>query len=343
VWSFHWATRTGGVRRFLACGAITGLALLTKFTALLLGPVYLVLALVLLQRRRLGATTLGRGLAIVLAAAFVVVGAGYGFSFDGALYLRGLSRVWAVGRPGYLFYLFGQLSAEPFWYYGLCAFLVKVPVPTLLLLALACAGLAVERDRLEAALFLLVPAAAVVGASFFDRANIGLRHLLPAFPFLLAFTAQALAGRRRRLLRGVLCGGLIVWLAVDAVRIHPHHLSYFNEAVGGPGNGPYLLDDSNIDWGQDLPALADWQRAHRDEPLALLYFGNVPPEAYGVHGEPPPDEDIVSPRPGTYAISVQHLVGFRRLAATAGLDVDWLTRFRPVARAGWSIYIYRFE
>ena len=136
---------------------------------------------------------------------------------------------------------------------------------------------------------------------------------------------------------------LVLLVGFEAVRIYPHHLAYFNAAVGGPERGPYLLDDSNIDWGQDLPALASWQRAHpSSEPLHLLYFGSVPVEAYGVQAVAMTPGEIRQPRAGTYAVSAHQLVHFRKIRKRTGENIDWLTRFEPIDRAGYSIYIYRF-
>ena len=111
----------------------------------------------------------------------------------------------------------------------------------------------------------------------------------------------------------LMAAALAAFSAFEGLRIHPHHLSYVSAAVGGPERGPYLLDESNIDWGQDLPALARWQRGRpADERVRLFYFGSADPEAYGVRSEPFDPLDRVAPRPGLYAISAHQLVGFRK-------------------------------
>ena len=138
---------------------------------------------------------------------------------------------------------------------------------------------------------------------------------------------------------------LLGWMIVEAILIYPHHLSYFNRAVGGPMQGPHLLDDSNIDWGQDLPALAAWQSRHPEAvPLKLFYFGTAVPEAYGVQTTKFDQAELANPQPGTYAVSVHALVRFRTGHKKAGLDIDWLSKFEKnrIGRAGYSIYIYRF-
>ena len=342
VWAFWQSIQTRKKRHWALCGLITGLALLSKFTGLLLGPTYLALAVVHLARKRSEAIPLTVGLLIAGGVALLTVGAGYNLSLNPMRYVEGLRSIYADTSQRYQFYLLGNVSDHPWWYYHIAAFLLKVPLPTLGLIALALVSLFRDARHRDAALYLLIPVLVVLGASCFDRANLGLRRILPAFPFLFLFTAQALAGPQDRW-RAWVAACLIAWLGIEAARIYPHHLAYFNSAAGGPERGPYLLDDSNIDWGQDLPSLATWQQTHPEaDPLKLFYFGNVPPAAYGVHAADMAEQDIIRPQPGAYAISAHHLAWFRKLKKQSGRDIDWLTRYRPVARAGYSIYIYRF-
>jgi hypothetical protein len=137
---------------------------------------------------------------------------------------------------------------------------------------------------------------------------------------------------------------LLAWSAFQSLRIYPDYLSYFNVAAGGPKAGPDLLDDSNLDWGQDLPALAHWQHDHPEAtPLTLMYFGTSDPGAYGVDAAEMGREEIGQPRSGYYAVSAHNLVRFRALGIRTGQDLDWLRRYEPIGRAGWSIYIFRIE
>src|SRR3990172_12166936 len=73
-----------------------------------------------------------------------------------------------------------------------------------------------------------------------------------------------------------------MWLIAGTLSIFPHYLSYFNEVAGGPQAGYQHLVDSNLDWGQDLPALKDWIDARRPENLHLGFFGTAYPDRYGV-------------------------------------------------------------
>jgi hypothetical protein len=347
TWCLWLAHREGAPWRWLRCGLVTGLAFVAKYTALLLAPAFVVIAVgSLVVRREAGELARWmRGLSIVGATSALVVGIAYGPRLGWIPYLEGVGQIYGDLRSGYEFYLAGSFSEGGWWYYALAAFVFKVSAATLAILALASVTLLRKgRDR-EDALFLLVPAAAVVTASFFDGANLGLRRILPAFPFLYLFAGRAVAWAMEPG-RGFVRAGLVLVLVAGSVaetlRIYPHHLSFFSAAVGGPLRGPHLLDDSNIDWGQDLPALAAWQRAHPGAPpMRLHYFGSAAPAAYGVQAERIGHiAELLEPRPGTYAISVHSLARLRRLVPLAGPGIDWLNRFEPVGRAGYSIYIY---
>jgi 4-amino-4-deoxy-L-arabinose transferase-like glycosyltransferase len=343
VWAFHRAVETGTVRDQLLSGVLVGLALLTKFTALLLVPILLALGAIAFwpDRRSRPLAPLLRGAAIVPLVALFVVGAGYLFSFDLSFYWRGLRGIYATHQQNYTFYLLGRVSDEPWWYYHFVVLFLKVPLATLAVLGIAAATAVSLRNRYQAALFCIVPAAAVLVASCFDQRNIGLRRVLPALPFLFVFAgcAAAQSGVRRK----VAVALLVAWAAVAGLWIFPHHLAYFNVLAGGPERGPFLLDDSNIDWGQDLPSLARWQEGRpQNERVRLLYFGTADPSAYGVRSEPFASRDMLAPRPGVYAVSAHMLVWMRKIQRERADVVDWLARYRPIARAGYSIYIYEF-
>jgi hypothetical protein len=353
AWTFWLAYRHAGTWRWARCGLVTGLALISKYTALVVVPSFVVIAtlIVVTDHSRLGVVQWGRALATVAIVAAGVVSIAYGPRWGWPLYIRGLRSVYGDSVASYTYYLAGTFSTTATWYYTLAALAFKVSATTLVLMVAALAFAMRPQDSREDALFVLVPAAAVIAASFFDAANIGLRRILPAFPFLYLFTSRLLDSSRLLAWpsgrwRTVSVSAVVVlagWSAVETIRIYPHHLSYFSAASGGPLNGPYLLDDSNIDWGQDLPALADWQRQHPEaKSVRLAYFGTAVPEAYGVRASTiaGPGE-LVDPVPGTYAISVQVLIRMRQLAQRSDARVDWLTRYRPIGRAGYSIFLYR--
>lgn len=344
VYLFWCAVHGDNVKKWLFCGLVSGLALLTKYTALLLGPVYLLIGVgALLGRpRKLSLVSLARGLLLIGILCLFLVSAGY-LSFTPIPYFRGMQNVYANLNPDYLYYLLGDFTVTPWWYYNLVAFCIKVPIPTLILLVLAFYSLPRARQRFDSLLYLLLPAGVVVGICLFDRANFGIRRILPAFPFLFLFIGQFFTGNAGGKIKVRLGVALLAWLTVEAALIFPHHLAHFNQLVGGAARGPYLMDDSNIDWGQDLPGLAAWQEVHPEaDPLRLFYFGYLMPQFYGVKAEMVGWQQLLKPASGTYAISSHNLTMMRKLEYLYGYDIDWLSKYQPIDRIGYTIYVYRF-
>jgi hypothetical protein len=346
VWMLWRSVEAPSFLRSLACGVVTGLALLTKYTALLLAPIFGLLALVVWwqRRERLPARLLLGSLAVSAGVAVFAVGLAYGLQFRPDLYFTGVFQIYPDKAENYASYLWGYVSMRPIPYHALASWLLKTPPSALALLGIA-GFFAWRGPRSDRNGFLLLPPLVVFAASFFDATNPGIRRVLPALPFLLLFAGSALAAAATRPRLRAAVWVLLALSALEAARAYPHHLSYMSPLVGGPEAGPRILDESNIDWGQDLPRLAAWQRANMapDETLRLYYFGSAEPEAYGVRWSPFTLRETREPPPGVYAISAHYLAYLRKLTKVEGMEgVDWLSLYRPIAKAGHSIYIYRF-
>src|SRR5262249_19172492 len=151
-------------------------------------------------------------------------------------------------------FFMGEYSASGWWNYFLVAILIKTPLAISILvgasLVLCRAGQPLGRRE---AIFLLTPVIVFLAFLMRARLNLGLRHALPLYPFLLLLAARLATVQlgNWRLMPAVLT--IFVGLAaMSSLRTAPHQLAYFNEAVGGPGQGYRYLSDSNLDWGQDL-------------------------------------------------------------------------------------------
>ena len=323
-------------------GAAVAMAVMAKFTALLLGPLALLqVSYELISARRPPAAVLLRA-AAALAVFVVLIGAAYGRLLDLRPFVDGLSHLYVNTNANYHSYMFGAVLERSVWYYYLVAFLIKTPLPALLLLGVALVGCARHPRGSELAVYLLAPAALMIGVSCFDTINVGIRRVMPALPMLAIFSAQVASARYGRRGRALLLVAL-AWMLIETAVYYPHQLAYFNSLAGGPRRAPYLLDDSNIDWGQELPGLARWQASHApDEKMALSYFGTIAPELYGVRATPMTEVDYRDPAPGLYALSTHQLVWLRKLEFFTHAGLDWLTRYEPIDRIGYSIYIFRF-
>jgi hypothetical protein len=201
-----------------------------------------------------------------------------------AAYVDALRDKWSQGRGGHFAYLLGERGATGFPHYFLVALAVKLPLP---ILVAAAAGAAALRGRLSGdargfAAFVLLPGLwLLVAASLFQRVNIGVRHVLPLYPALLAlagagWSVLADAGARGRWT----AAALAVWAIWGAARIAPDPLTHFNELAGGPNRGDRVLIDSNLDWGQEESRVRAWAAEHGaavrpEEPVEGTVVANV--------------------------------------------------------------------
>lgn len=258
-------------------------------------------------------------------------------------------------------FLAGQYSTDGWWYYFPFAFLVKTPIAHLALLA---GGLAIYlRRRQELGLvneaFVVLPVAIYLPVAMATGFNIGLRHILPVYPFVLmiaaAGAAALLKSPKRRAGRLALATAILV-AAVEFSSVFPHTLTFFNQFVGGPDQGYRYLTDSNHDWGQELKALKAWMNEVGVGHVNLAYFGQADPAYYQIRsarlpGEPSLSDDAIQKPelPGYVAISTTVLSGvylpphwrlfyapFQAMAPTAvignALRVYWVEQWPEVAQ-----------
>lgn len=378
AFSFHRFAAAGARPGVVAAAGVTlGLALASKITAVLLLPL-----LVVACARRSGSDRPARvALAgsLILSVAWLTIWGVYGFRYHAAgpsypglpweryadlpiaplldwcrgleflpesfLYgVAGAFRGVSTGKPAFLM---GEISQTGWWYYFLVAFLIKTPLVTILLLAasfLAVARRGVDRRQW---LLLLAPALLVAVVVSAQRLNAGLRHILPAYPFLfVAIGACARVPEAAARRAAAALGVLAAWYLAAAAFIFPHQLAYFNELVGGPKNGHRYLVDSNLDWGQDLGGLKEYLDRNGIGKVKLAYFGFTDPAYFGIDYDYLPSVTIVHPRPfrpdapldGCIAISATLLQGLYLPQGDLYREFRDLT---PAARIGYSIFVYR--
>jgi hypothetical protein len=190
------------------------------------------------------------------------------------------------------------------------------------------------------ALGLALPAIFYFGVSMSGGIDIGMRHILPMYPFVYVGIAAWLATREMpRTVPLAILGALTLLQIGECARIAPDYLAFFNEFAGGPGKGPEYLVDSNIDWGQDLKKLSRWLEAHGTRRARVFYFGNAPMWYYHIDadGFPDPlDEKGWDAVDDFCVANVTPLMGdYVPLDALAELRLR-----EPIAKIGWSMYVY---
>jgi hypothetical protein len=351
VYAWWRMAQTPRLHWVIGAGVTLGLALVSKFTAVLWAPLLVIGALLMSVDRRCAWRWLSGALAVAGLTAWAIYGfelrpiAGMGLSMPVPMASYWEEILWLADSVNEMpYYLFGEISRTGWWYYFPVALLVKTPLPLLIGTGLGVMLWARDRARRRRDLLLVIPPAMYLASTFVWSFNVGYRHLLPIVPCFHVLTglAVAWAWKQGRAPRLIAVAGL-AWLAVSAASIYPYHLSYFNELAGGPGNGHRILVDSNLDWGQDLIRLADVVRANDLNPIHLSYFGTAKASYYGIEEtnlppKPNPSWHPLIPEPGWYAISVTNLTG-----ATVVENPDAFDYFRhrePDLTVAYSIYLY---
>ena len=191
-------------------------------------------------------------------------------------YLAGLAYFYSTNtRPTYLL---GVRYLHGVWFYFPTVLAIKLTLGFLLLLALAPFGLLRAPEGRREQVWMLVPAAVFLTASMTSNLNIGVRHILPVYPFLSVLAAAG-AWRLAKAQRAaaIVVGSLLVLHAASSLRAYPNYIPYSNELWGGPSRTYEVLTDSNADWGQGLPAAKHYLETHAATPCWLAYFGSADP------------------------------------------------------------------
>jgi len=185
---------------------------------------------------------------------------------------------------GHVTYLLGSWSAKASSLYFLVAFALKTPIPIIFLLFLGFIRFFKKKLSINE-YFLIVPVVVYFIIALRSNLQIGIRHLLPIYPLCFMISARSIDFFRYKLLKIVIIISC-AWLVLGTLITWPHFLSYFNEIAGGPENGWRYLRDSNIDWGQDLPALSTYLKENKIDVITLAYFGEDLPKEYGINEIP---------------------------------------------------------
>jgi hypothetical protein len=256
-----------------------------------------------------------------------------GLTLPAPAFWQGVLELVAHNEKGHRAYLLGEGYRGGKWSYFPVAVGVKSTIPQLLLFALGL-GIYVRNRKLPWAremVFAIVPVAVIMGVAMAANLNIGVRHVLPLYPFLAIVGAAPFAklefSETSRKVGLLLAGALLVWHAAESLAASPDYLAYFNEVARG--HEERFLGDSNLDWGQDLSRLGSYMKSNNIRSVRLLYDTYTYPELVGVQNEP------LSPE--------EHDAGWVAVSVTLQQNAKPLFDGEPVARVGKSIWLYRVD
>jgi hypothetical protein len=333
----------------IAAGVLFGLGIAAKGVTFIVLPLVPVLVATTWGRwEREGVLVLADGLVAMAVAAWIALLAVYqfqGFPLPAPI-LDGIKFQLNASSAGeFPAFLHGEWSQTGWWYYFPIAFVLKTPLPTIVLMLVGI--WTVARRRLHGAgdLWMLLPPLWLLYVlSFHYGKNYGVRYLLPVLPFLAMLAGVGAETWLKERRTTIALAVLLVWQAAATMIATPHHLAWFNVLAGPTDHARRWLLDSNLDWGQDLGRLADWVKAEGGSEICLGYFGHVDPKLYGITYTLPP----TAPTVGRCAVSANFLAGYPYAITYAGPRMHgvrrdawtWFDRLQPTARIGSSIYVF---
>jgi 4-amino-4-deoxy-L-arabinose transferase-like glycosyltransferase len=340
-------------------GLAGGLMVLSKFSALVFYPAAASLAIALWWFRyrpplRQLAHSMRRLLPFAGLAAmvgFVVIWAGYRFSIGKDVWLpfptpfpelySGIRQVIEHNDKGHLSYFMGESGTTGWWTYFPTLIAVKLPIPVLVFLIL---GLWRRPERQDGAWPFAILAAvpiAILSVALPARINIGIRHILPAFPFFALIAASGVLwlmqfGRQASWARWT-AAAMLLWLCVSSLAAHPDYLAYFNAFAGSEPER--IVVDSDLDWGQDIKRLGKRLKELNASSIAFSPTIMIDPRRFGF---PPWRWSAVdAPFPGWNAVQLTEWKLYRM-----GLQLQepgtrvWPDFKKPTERVGGSIVLY---
>lgn len=371
IQTVNWRRNPSGTRSLLL-GGVLGALLLAKFYTTPLFVVSVALAfLACLRSEHVGdRRNKLRNVGVIIIGAFLTAWCGYLFHVsvlsihDGKLittfpnreivvrnypnhsnlnlyipageYFEGLREVTLHNHRGHRAFFLGTVSPNGGWkLYFPVAMLLKWP-PIVLMISLTVAWLALRR-RIglphDLVLLAVFPGVFLIFAVL-SKINIGVRHILPIYPFVLLFCAAIWeVVRKKQAWRWVLYAAIVL-NAADCLRYAPDYLSYFTPFVR-PTRSYRLLADSNLDWGQGLLALRKYESQHPREEIHFSYFGCVDPAIYGIRSQPLGEKQRVS---GIVVVGASQLAGPFLNDPQA---FHWLLQYPVIAVLDHSLYVFR--
>jgi hypothetical protein len=290
-------------------------------------------------------------LALAPAFALLVIWAGYRFSFGKTDWFpfpvpfpelfAGIQEVSEHNTGGHLSYLMGELRMDGWWQFFPILLAVKLPLAMLALLALGLwkrPGNSAERWPYG---IVIAISLGILAVGMIAHINIGLRHILPMFPFLAVIAAAGavwLASKavEQRWASWTL-GLALLWLCATSLAAHPDYLPYFNALAGD--HPEKIVVDSDLDWGQDIKRLG---RRLQELNAPSVTFTPTITVSLAALGFPPHQRSIVDlPAPGWNAVQMSQWKLYRMgLQMNDPGTATWPDVFKPTERVGKSILLY---
>ena len=378
-----------------------GLALLTKFSMILLGPYFILIATIYEIRQKSSWQVIFKliGKTIILGIAamclivwpfYVIHTANYSVQqqmhdatgillthSDGLLkstilwisdkpilrpfgqWLLGISMVMQRALGNSVIYWMGDIVPNGGPLYFPIVYLLKEPLVWWVFVAIAIVGFSIHRkseirslksDDWIWATWILLYWIVSIGSSL----NIGIRHLLPVYPFTIMLVSGRVAQYKSRIATAIISILLLLYIAY-AFFAWPNYLSYFNKIAGGSSGGYRYVVDSNLDWGQDGKRFGKWIIAQNIPCISTDYFGWADLSAYAGNRivwtsssqwEDRADFIKRNQCDGWLAVSAtffQNSIGQKEREINSEQNWRWLLNEKPITTIGNSIFVWQIK
>jgi hypothetical protein len=261
-------------------------------------------------------------------------------------YILGIMLVVARVAGGNATYIVGHLSDKSISWFFPVAYLIKTPIPIILLTLWSVIAVIIYRvkSKEEAWQYWLFLTPIVVYWAFTLKGslNIGIRHLMPTIPFILMFMGLTMHRYVKRAilptLPVILTGVMVIWLIVSTLSYFPQYIAYFNEFVPRGDRYKYMTD-SSLDWGQDLLRLKEYVDTNAIDSIKVDYFGGSVPEYF--MSQATEWHSSYGPTTGWIAVSATYFQSSKLYGPKEGKwSYQWLEAYEPEAEIGGSILVY---
>jgi len=233
------------------------------------------------------------------------------------------------------------------WFYFPLAFAVKSSVALLLLLPLGLLFPFINHEKRREVLFLLAPALLFFAVSLTSGLNIGVRHILPVYPFFIAAAAAGAVWAARKFypFRYLLLA-LLLFHAATAARTAPNYIAFTNDFWGGTNNTYRIFRDANVDFGQNTKLVNEYLARENISDCWFASQGNVEltrvsqpcrlmPGSFPQSVTDQPSEPVPPVIEGTVLLTVL------TLPPRGGPEYLPIAQSMPIAQIGGSIFVYR--
>ena len=279
-------------------------------------------------------------------------------------FVYGIDMVVQDSRDGRPAFLLGQISDSGWWYYFPVVFTLKTTIPFFItsIGGLMWAAFQVLRRKRYVLLYAILPAILYLALAMSSHLNIGVRHLLPMFPFVAITGAGFISAlinftfKRSRLVGIAFAVVVLLPFLIISFLTFPNYLTYTSPLAGGPDRAWHKLSDSNLETGQEVKPLAKYLESHGQNRVTGIMVGGEFLKYYGVQLEEFPgwesdddddSDDDSEEDHGPEPIQTEYVAIGTWYMTEADLSdeqkqiIDVYRQQKPEAIVGNSIFVFR--